>query len=1073
MVLDEIFLFGGVPSYAETGEYVGFLVVLSYLVATLASYTALDLAQNIVIAQTKRHKQVLHYGGCIALSAGIWSMHFIGMLAYKMDMYVAYDPMLTALSILPALVVSYFVLDIVKKGKLHISHIVIGGISLGIGICAMHYTGMAAMIMDSDVRYIPSVFLASVLIAISASGVALFIAFSLAYRDLKYKRLLKFSAALIMGAAICGMHYTGMSATVFIPWADCRYAPDQSFVGLALSIAAITVLVLALALASMAYNQEKTILLIHTILDKHIVSVLISFSIIGASLILFHFTTFQKKLVETMTLESAESIADALVEFRSIYTTEVVATAKKSGMRVTHDYKDHEHAIPLPATLNMMLGEKITGKMDNTTTRLFSPYPFPWRKESGGIKDTFEQDAWDSLSQNSKEAFYRIEDHDGQKIMRYAVPDIMKDQCVTCHNSHPQSPKVTWKAGDMRGVLTVTKPLNHAISLTKSNMEETFILLFTLSIIGIALFYFVIHSLKSRERKALNAEIDVMVEMKRVERLNTQMQVYTDKLEEARLQQMDDHDALQSEKEKAERANHAKSEFLANMSHELRTPLNSIMGITKMLVEDAPEYSEEKEMSHTVHKSAKSLLSIVNDILDLSKIEAGEIVLEKIGFDFEGILSGNIETLAPIASAKGIWLNYKYEKGSEEIPYLIGDPTRLSRILMNLIGNAIKYTSEGCVEVRAQYKMLNEGEIELHCFVVDTGIGIPAHKHDLIFQKFSQADETTTRKFGGTGLGLAITKELVEMMHGDIGVDSVEGTGSTFWFKIPFEITETLHDEMRNTEAVRNPDHFNETRVAASDAKILIAEDHELNQAFIKKLLSRLSLGRYDLVKNGALALQAYKDNDYDLILMDCHMPEKNGYEATMDIRALEQDSNKHTPIVALTADAMVGTKGKCLSAGMDAYISKPIDSDIFKNTLERWLEFSEVEVPSISAEVHKGQDDSLADVIDMSQIEEYVDTQEELQSFYDMFVSNTDESLDALQQECVDGENDTWVEIAHKMKGSAGMIGATQMERLCDAAQSMVNAPADKRQEILEAITQAYGQAKDVLNKAIINRDS
>ncbi len=1066
MNLDEIFLFDGVPSYAETGEYVWFLVVLSYMVATLASYTALDLAQNIVSAQTQRHKQILHYGGSVALSAGIWSMHFIGMLAYKMDMYVAYDPMLTVVSILPALIVSYFVLDIVKKGRLHIGHIVIGGISLGIGICAMHYTGMAAMIMDSDVRYLPSVFLASVLIAISASGVALFIAFSLAYKELKYKRTLKFGAALVMGAAICGMHYTGMSATVFIPWADCRYAPDQSFVGLAMSIAVITVVILGLALASMAYSQEKTVLFIHNILDKHIVSLLISCSVIGASVVLFHFTTFQQKLVETMTLESAESISDTLVEFRTLYTSEVVAPAKEAGMLITHDYKEHEHAIPLPATFNMLLSAQITRKMDNTTTRLFSPYPFPWRKESGGIKDAFEQDAWDALSKNPRVPFYRVEHHDGKQIMRYAVPDIMKPQCVECHNAHPQSPKTDWKVGDMRGVLEVIKPLDHAISLTKTNMEETFILIFTLSILGIALFYFVIHSLKSREKKALDAEIEVMVEMKRVERLNTQMQVYTDKLEEARLQQMEDHDALQSQKEKAERANHAKSEFLANMSHELRTPLNSIMGITKMLMEDAPKNSEEKEMTGTVHKSATSLLSIVNDILDLSKIEAGEIILEKIGFDFAEVLSRNIETLAPIASAKGIWLNYKYEKGNETVPYLVGDPTRLSRVLMNLIGNAIKYTSEGCVEVQIKYKELNEQKIELYCSVIDTGIGIPEHKYDLIFEKFSQADETTTRKFGGTGLGLAITKELVEMMHGDIGVDSVEGQGSTFWFKIPFEITDELHDETSNTEVSCCTDHDNANRIPVSKARILVAEDHELNQAFIKKLLSRLGFVDYNLVTNGALALQAYQCFDYDIILMDCHMPEKNGYETTQDIRTLEEESDKHTPIIALTADAMLGTKDKCLNAGMDDYVSKPIDADRFKYILACWIDFGGdgVEEP---AGVDEAPEVS-SDVVDMSQIEEYVDTQEEFQSFYDMFVSNMDDSIQALKQECVDGESEIWVEITHKMKGSAGMIGAVQMEGLCDEAQSMVNATAKERQNVSKSINQAYVQVKGVLNKMI-----
>jgi len=387
-MFEQIFLFDGIPFNAETGHYLPLLAVLSYVVASLASYTALDLAVNIVKARNLFLKKLMHYGGSFAMGAGIWSMHFIGMLAYKMDMYVEYDPVLTVLSIVPAFIVSYFVLDFVKKGQLDFKYILLGGVLLGFGICAMHYTGMAAMVMDSDVRYIPSLFSLSAVIAVSASAVALLIAFSLAHRVLKYAFLLKIVAALIMGAAICGMHYTGMAATVFIPWADCRYDPSQSFTTLALSIAAITTVILLMTLTLMAYSHKKAISLVSAILDKHIVPVLVIFSLIGASAIFLHVIHFEKKLVESMTLESAENLSEILTEFRSLYTSEVVVSAKAAGLEVTHDYTDKEHAIPLPATFSMLLGDRLSERLDRVI-RLYSPYPFPWRKDEGGLQDDF------------------------------------------------------------------------------------------------------------------------------------------------------------------------------------------------------------------------------------------------------------------------------------------------------------------------------------------------------------------------------------------------------------------------------------------------------------------------------------------------------------------------------------------------------------------------------------------------------------------------------------------------------------------------------------------------------------
>lgn len=517
---------------------------------------------------------------------------------------------------------------------------------------------------------------------------------------------------------------------------------------------------------------------------------------------------------------------------------------------------------------------------------------------------------------------------------------------------------------------------------------------------------------------------------------------------------------LKTEKERAEQASRAKSDFLANMSHELRTPLNSIIGLSRIMTEDAEEDSEEQDMNSIVYKSALSLLDIVNDVLDLSKIEAGEALLESIGFNFREVVSGVHETLEPVAREKGLSLNYRYV--DEDLPYLKGDPVRVRRILINLIGNAVKYTEKGSIDVKIEYMPLTDGKVELSCSVIDTGIGIPEDKWDIIFHKFTQADETITRKFGGTGLGLAVTKELVEMMDGEIGLESEVGKGSIFQFKIPFETTNEIHHELTSKKTdIEEKGHASE-RMQAKNVRVLVAEDHDLNQAFIKKLLHRLGFSYYDVAENGAVALQSYKDNIYDLILMDCHMPEKNGYEATQAIRALEAGTNGHIPIVAMTADAMPDIHAKCLESGMDDYISKPVDTDDFRAILERWFIISDEKKTNSQKGKNKNDKET---IIDFSILEDYADTPEERQEFCHIFFTRTEEGLAKLQEHCTEGANDNWVEIAHKLKGGAGMIGAIHLHSLCAQAQGMEEATARERSIMLENIRFAYEHAKTALN--------
>ncbi|MCB1580288.1 MAG: PAS domain S-box protein [Rhodospirillales bacterium] len=539
-------------------------------------------------------------------------------------------------------------------------------------------------------------------------------------------------------------------------------------------------------------------------------------------------------------------------------------------------------------------------------------------------------------------------------------------------------------------------------------------------------------------------------------------------------EQKDRERNLKHAKRMADQANKAKSEFLANMSHELRTPLNSIMGMTRMFTEDADLSEDNRSMAQTVLKSATNLLEIVNDILDISKIEAGSMVLEKTGFDLKDMVANVMEAMAPVASTKGIALSYSFS--GEDIPYLVGDSFRLSRVLTNLISNAVKYTDMGEVDITIDSKTLGNNRIEIDCKIKDTGIGIAEDKLKVIFEKFTQADETITRKYGGTGLGLAITKELVKIMGGEIDVESEVGKGSVFWFKIPFKITDSIdQDKQDRVRQKRRKRKEERVLLSAEKARLLVAEDHLLNQEFIQRLLKRMGITHFDVVENGALALETYeKNSSYDMILMDCHMPELNGYDATRAIRKLEEGTDKRIPIIALTADAMKGTREKCLESGMDEYITKPIDSNEFKEILAQWIALPDKKGSQGSGgnkdnEKIGDEEEKTETPVNMEFLEEYADTPEEIKEFIQVYIEQSDESLDALEKHCVEGESRDWMETAHKLKGGAGMVGAQVLRDLCAEAQNMLDATKEAREDILKQIKDEYQKVKQYLEKATV----
>ena len=527
---------------------------------------------------------------------------------------------------------------------------------------------------------------------------------------------------------------------------------------------------------------------------------------------------------------------------------------------------------------------------------------------------------------------------------------------------------------------------------------------------------------------------------------------------------------LKKARDEANEANRKKSEFLANMSHEIRTPMASIIGMVELMLGGnlSPEH---RELSTIIRDSANMLLNIINEVLDISKIEAGKMTIEKAEFDIISLIENTVGMVAIKAVDKQLGL--KTEIDGKLDRFVFGDSLRIGQILMNFLSNSIKFTESGEISVRAFPVGGQSDKVTVRIEVADTGVGLRPEDCERIFQPFTQIDSSAMKKYGGTGLGLPISKRLAELMDGKIGVELSPSVGSKFWVEIPL-VKLGEKKPARTSNIPTPPQEASQTVVPDPKRKertILVVEDNHFNQKLVSMQLARMGFN-VRMVDSGKDAVKAAADGGIDLILMDCQMPVMDGYQATRLIREAESGKNFRVPIVALTADAMKGSRDNCISSGMNDYIIKPVNIDTLEQVIGKWLSSGQKNARQVSAAVPDAADQ--VPVIDREVFKELKKLQmpgfpDVVAELIKIFICDTPPKIKALEAAVGERNSVAVQKMAHNLKSSCANIGALRLSALCRTLENDARAgELTGAERARDNIVSEYARVETELNKII-----
>ncbi len=516
----------------------------------------------------------------------------------------------------------------------------------------------------------------------------------------------------------------------------------------------------------------------------------------------------------------------------------------------------------------------------------------------------------------------------------------------------------------------------------------------------------------------------------------------------------------QSAHEAALRASQAKSEFLAMISHEIRTPMNGVMGMLQLMQGTSLD-TLQRDLLSTAHESSAMLLNMLNTILDFSKVTTGRLDLDPVEFDPCELVESVTHPLQFVANERGIELGYICTPGMPRI--VCGDVLRIRQVLTNLLNNSLKFTEKGVITVSVTTRNTGADEMRLLFVVADTGIGIDPEAQTRIFNAFEQADSSTTRRYGGSGLGLALCKQLVELMDGEISVESSPGHGSRFSFEIPAK--SRLEQYRAVTSGGGMLCEADEATIEPPRRRVLVVDDNRVNRRVAGQMLVRLGCD-VDEAVGGLDALERLAAERYDLMLLDCQMPDMDGFEVAKHLRASE-GAGRHMPIAAMTADAMVGVRQRCLDAGMDDYLSKPIDIHCLEKVLKTHCEATACEMSSIDTDNTGEENQSVNDVLMCVQaLQPLVGA--DYEAMVSGFVSDGDARLDTMHKALLDGDAESLIQAAHSLKGSSGNLGLSMLSKLCD--QVLVVVRGNNRDALLkravDATANEYERLRDGLRR-------